>query len=226
MALLGQAAVAMWWNVAPEQRKEFYEWHSKEHFPERMGIAGFRRGSRWRSDDGAGHFVIYELADYETLTSDGYRARLNDPTPWSRKMMPHHLGMVRSQCRLEASFGFGIATFMATLRLSPQDGGDRTLHSYVHKTIADLPRRPGLTGAHFLITDTPKAVQTAEQRIRGGDAAADWIVLVSGHSDAALRDLLAGDLSERRLASEGAGAVLTTPPYRLMHAVTPQDFAD
>src|SRR6266700_8249106 len=45
MSLLGKAAVAMWWSVRPEQRAEFGDWHSHEHFPERMSIPGFRRGS-------------------------------------------------------------------------------------------------------------------------------------------------------------------------------------
>ena len=62
----GTAAVAMWWDMAPALRSEFEDWHSHEHFPERMSIPGFRRGSRWASDDGEGFFVLYELEDYET----------------------------------------------------------------------------------------------------------------------------------------------------------------
>jgi hypothetical protein len=80
MSLLGKAAVAMWWSVRPEQRSEFGDWHSHEHFPERMSIPGFRRGSRWTSTDEAeGFFVLYELEQYETLTSKAYLDRLNAP---------------------------------------------------------------------------------------------------------------------------------------------------
>lgn len=65
MSLLGKAAVAMWWNIRPEQRAEFGDWHSHEHFPERMSIPGFRRGSRWVStEDADGFFVLYELEQY------------------------------------------------------------------------------------------------------------------------------------------------------------------
>src|SRR5215469_16160685 len=119
MPLLGKAAVAMWWNVRAETRSEFGDWRSHEHFPERLSIPGFRRGSRWMStSDAEGFFVLYELAEYETLTSKGYLDRLNHPTPWSTKMMPHHLGMVRSQCRIAASFGAGVAASLATIQLS------------------------------------------------------------------------------------------------------------
>ncbi len=62
MSLLGKAAVAMWWNIPPDQRSEFGDWHSHEHFPERMSIPGFKRGSRWASTlDAEGFFVLYEL---------------------------------------------------------------------------------------------------------------------------------------------------------------------
>jgi hypothetical protein len=73
-----------------------------------MSIPGFRRGLRWTSTlDAEGFFVLYELEQYETLTSSGYLDRLNAPTPWSTKMMPHHLNMVRSQCRVERALGAG-----------------------------------------------------------------------------------------------------------------------
>jgi hypothetical protein len=99
MALLGSAAIAMWWDIAPAQRIEFEDWHSHEHFPERLSIPGFLRGSRW-SGSNDGFFVMYELETYDTLTSPHYLERLNNPTPWSTRMMPHHRNMVRSQCRV------------------------------------------------------------------------------------------------------------------------------
>jgi len=65
MSLLGKAAVAMWLNVRTEQRSEFSDWHSHEHFPERLSIPGFKRGSRWTSAlDTDGLFVMYELEQY------------------------------------------------------------------------------------------------------------------------------------------------------------------
>jgi len=101
MSLLGGAALAMWWDVAGDVRAEFEHWHSHEHFAERMAIPGFRRASRWRSaSDGSGVFVMYELENHDVLSSPAYLARLNAPTPWSTKMMPHHRGMVRTQCRV------------------------------------------------------------------------------------------------------------------------------
>ena len=227
MSLLGKAAVAMWWSVRPEQRAEFGDWHSHEHFPERMSIPGFRRGSRWTSTtDAEGFFVLYELAEYEVLTSKGYLDRLNAPTPWSTKMMPHHLGMIRSQCRLIESFGGGVATSLATIRLSPQAGREADLQAQLANTLGTLAQKPGLTGAHLLRTDTPRtSAPTAEQQIRGKDGTADWIVLLSGYDADAVEAVIAGPLSPGSLGALGAQNDPTIGRYRLAFTMTPQDVA-
>jgi hypothetical protein len=233
MPLLGKAAVAMWWSVRPEQRAEFTDWHAHEHFPERMGVPGFRRGSRWTSTldadplDSGGFFVLYELERYETLTSQGYLDRLNAPTPWSQKMMPHHLNMVRSQCRVAASFGRGVATSLATIRVSPQAGKETGLKDALVETLSDMASKPGLTGAHLLFTDTPKtASPTAEQKIRGADAAADWIVLLAGYDPQAVQDGVAGRLSPAALQQAGAKTNSTIGRYQLAFTMTPLDLAE
>src|SRR5689334_15182596 len=91
MALAGSAALAMWWDIASQVRSDFEHWHAHEHFPERLSIPGFLRASRWRSADGGdATFVLYELADHAVLESPSYLARLNAPSPWSTRLMPHH----------------------------------------------------------------------------------------------------------------------------------------
>ncbi|MCP3370441.1 hypothetical protein [Bradyrhizobium cajani] len=227
MSLLGKAAVAMWWSVRPEQRAEFGDWHAHEHFPERMSIPGFRRGSRWTSTaDAEGFFVLYELAQYEVLTSKGYLDRLNAPTPWSARMMPHHLGMVRSQCRVAASFGSGVAISLATIRLSPETGRDAELQTQLSEILGALAQKPGLTGAHLLLTDTPRtSAPTTEQQIRGRDGAADWIVLLSGYDADVVEGVIAGQLSTSSLHAAGAREASTIGRYRLAFTMTPQDVA-
>lgn len=214
------AAVAMWWNVAPEFRTEFHEWHSKEHLPERLGIPGFRRGSRWEQAETPGEFfVLYELADYATLTSDGYRARLNAPTPWSTQMMPRHRDMVRSQAHVLAATGAGVATWLVTLRLSPRPEQAAALQDHLTQRLQALVGIEGITAGWLLRTETPDTAPTHEQKIRGGDAAADWIVLLNGHNRAALAAALVVPDLERI----GATNCVETPAFRLIHSMTPAD---
>ena len=226
MPLLGQAAVAMWWDMAQAQRAEFEDWHSHEHFPERLSIPGFRRGSRWRSvENTEGFFVFYELAGTGTLTSPEYLDRLNNPTPWSTKMMPHHRNMVRSLSRVLESRGSGIGGFIATLRLSPRPGQEDALRTALATTLAALAILPGIVGGHLLQTQTPQIAPTTEQKIRGGDAAADWIVLIFANDLPSLRAVTTRDLSAERLGAAGAVPGTLSSLFQLSHAITPADLA-
>lgn len=214
----------MWWDILPAQREEFQDWHSREHFPERMGIDGFLRGSRWSNiDGGTGFFVMYELESYETLTSPGYLQSLNNPTPWSVKMMPHHLHMVRSQCKLLSSFGGGLGKAVMTIRLSPDEGQEASLLDWLKKLLARLAESRGITGAHLLQTRTPEAAMTQEQKIRGGDAVADWIVLLSSYETEVLQHAMANELSPQSLKSAGAGASITHDIYALSFSLGKHD---
>jgi hypothetical protein len=174
--MLGNAAVAMWWDVAPEVRAEWEEWHTAEHMPERLAIPGFLRGTRWVALSGApSYFVLYEVKELATLTGGAYLERLNHPTPWSLKMMPHHRNMVRSLCEVRASWGGGLPAVLGTIRFSAATD------------LPVLPRGHGLSGAHLLISVPMAGVpQTAEQKIRGGDASADRVLLVGGYDQEAV----------------------------------------
>jgi hypothetical protein len=171
--MLGNAAIAMWWDISPEVRAEWEDWHTREHMPERLSIPGFLRGSRWVSGDS--FFVLYELDTPATLTGAAYLARLNDPTPWSRKMMPHHRNMVRALCAVRDGYGGGIASVLATVR-GP----------------AAPPLPKGALSAHLLEAQPMPGAQTTEQKMRGGDATAQWTLLVGGHDEAAVKATLAG----------------------------------
>jgi len=198
--MLGAAAVAMWWNVAPGMRAEWEDWHSSEHMPERLSIPGFLRGTRWVAESGEpSYFVLYEVENLATMTGGAYLQHLNNPTPWSRKMMPHHLDMVRSLCTLRAGWGGGLPHTLATIRLS--------------KGLSDLPKRKGLTGAHLLESQPMPGAPTTEQKIRGGDRTADWVLLVGGYDGDAVRGA----------AAEAAPAGATTGFYRPAYSLTSLD---
>ena len=219
MALLGKAAIAMWWDMAAPWRAEFEDWHSHEHFPERMGIPGFLRGSRWAdASGGEGFFVMYELDRYETLVSDGYLSRLNQPTPWSSRLMPEHRGMVRSQCQVLESAGSALGRYLLTVRCSPASGGAAALRDYLRVQAEALATQPGTTGAHLLQTQTPDIAATTEQKIRGGDQAADWIYLVCGYDRRALEASLAGALAPALLQAHGAAGAHLAQVFTLCHS--------
>ena len=175
--MLGAAAVAMWWDIAPEVRAEWEDWHTNEHMPERLSIPGFLRGSRWVR--GCSYFVLYEVDTAATLTGPAYMERLNNPTPWSLKMMPHHRNMVRSLCDVRDGFGRGLGGTLATF---PE-----------RVDVAAWRERKGICTARLLQARPMAGVpQTAEQKMRGGDREAKWVALVGGFDAEAVAQALPG----------------------------------
>ena len=215
----------MWWDIAADVRADFEDWHAHEHFPERLAIPGFRRGSRWSSASGGdGMFVLYELDRHATLSSPEYLAHLNAPTPWSTRLMPHHRHMVRSQCHVVASHGGVVARYASTLRLQPVAGRDDALRSFLATLASDLARRPGLTGAHLLRHEAPAIGTTKEQEIRANaDASAEWVFVVCGYAASTIEALLVAELSAARLRAQGAAADPATGLYTLACSATERD---
>lgn len=218
----------MWWDMAPEMKSEFEDWHSHEHFPERLGIPGFRRASRWTSATGDdGIFVLYELTSYATLSSTAYVNHLNTPTPWSTRMMPHHRNMVRGQCHILESSGGGAARHVLTLQISPQQDRADELRAFFRTLGAALVRRPGIVGTHLLRHQAPPIAETTEQRIRNSaDRVVDWVFVVLGYEAPVLVALLDTDLAGAALRASGEAEGAITGLYTLSHSATPEDTAN
>lgn len=225
MAMLGTAALVLWFDVAPEAQAELAHWHAHEHFPERLAIPGFHRGSRWTdARGGEGFFVVYELQDHAVLASAPYLASLNAPSAWSTRMMPLHRGMVRTPCRVELSRGAVTARHALAVRCSPAEGGAAALRLGLGRLAEQVVGRPGLVGLHVLRHDAPAVGVTTEQKIRGlADRAADWVVVACGYDLDALLTLQAGELGDAALQVLGCRPGSTGDLHTLAYAATAAD---
>ena len=207
-------------DVAQEALPEHDDWHTHEHFPERLSIPGFLRGTRWVALRGQPrYFVMYEVKELSTLTSDAYLERLNHPTPWTSKMMPHYRGMTRGFCSVTGSFGAGIGHVGLLVRFKAATGAESSLRKRLLEDILPpLPSLPGIGSVHLFEGAVTPAV-TNEQRIRGVDAVLDWALLLTGYSEDAPTRLLHAGLGNGQLAQHGAQGVLDAM-YRMEYLGT------
>lgn len=224
MALSGKGAIIIWNGITDEARAQFYDWHNHEHMPERLGIPGFLRGSRYGATSPATQpyfLTIYELADKSIATSAPYLARLNAPSDWSRSTMLHFRHMIRALTAIERSEGSGPGGAIAAISFEDSTRGAAALKSARNSEtmIAELARMPRVTGAHLCITDPgASAAKTAESRHRNDSIVAPiGVVLIEGCDEPAVRDAVAALLSKCTLDP----AALTIGTYALQHAIGP-----
>lgn len=187
MPLLGSAAMLLSFDVEADAIDEHDRWHTHEHLPERLSIPGFHRGTRWIATEGAPRYmVLYEVESLVTLASEDYLARLNNPTPWTTKMMPHYRGMNRGLCAVLGSFGFGQGGAAVLIRFTPERSRSEDLNRWLlEEALRAVPQMTGFGSAH-LLQGAQAAAMTNEQRIRGADRGADSALILTGYDSNAV----------------------------------------
>ena len=213
MPLLGQGVLIIWHAMTPEADRDMVRWHNTEHVLERVSIPGFLRGRRY-ADAGTTlqYLDIYETESVETVRSPAYVARLNDPTSWTRRVLPHFRGTVRLGCRVTHSRGRGQGGAVVTVRLRPRAGAEDGLVRWLAADgAAALFEEPAVVGVHLLTTvaETTR-VKTAEGKLKGGEVAAaeePWplVWLVETVDSAAATGVVERHLTHERLRARETG---------------------
>jgi hypothetical protein len=223
MTAAGRGILAIWQDIAVEAEEMVQEWYNREHHVERLSVPGFLRARRFLATTGSPRvFVYYETESPAVLTSPEYMERLNTPTEWTRRVMPHFRNYSRTVCRVAAKFGAGFGGAVATVRLRPAPGRTDELAAWI--TTAALPavqERPGVTDSQFWRADhEASAIPTAERDLRSDqDTIAEWILVVGGNTpeqiDKACADVLADDM----LVACGARGEAERGLYHLIFAL-------
>jgi hypothetical protein len=200
------------WNDRTEASKRDYErWYMHEHIPERLAVPGFRTARRWEAiaADRA-FFTYYEVDSPGVLVDPAYTARLADPTPLTRSIMPHFRGMVRSVFAEIAREGGGV-------------GGALVVARYMNGAPTRLPRAAleAVDGSAIVSakvwqpapgnvpTDTPESRRRPEP-----DAVASGAIVIETAREAAALALAAS------LGRELSDAGVSIGCYRLLCAMT------
>lgn len=220
--LAGEAVVAIWNGIAPEARDAFYDWHTIEHMPERVGIPGFRRGRRYVALDTDTHpefFTLYEVDTMPVLQGQDYANRLNDPTAGTRANLQHFRDSFRALARVLVSHGPGAGGALLTIRFDFEAQHILAVRALVRA--ASEARR--VTGAHLCQADVDaSAIRTAETRGRADiQPPPSCFILVEATDAAALEHILL----DRALSGAGARGPFLRGLYRLEYSRTKTGFA-
>ena len=209
-------AMVLYYDIAADAIDDHDDWHTHEHFPERLSIPGFLRASRWVAVDGSPRYlVIYEVSDLPVLSGAPYLDRLNNPTPWTARMMVNFRGMARGFCRIVANSGAGLGREMLSIRYTPVPGRELELRDWLEAgVLPGISNRPGVVSARML-EPAAKPPMTKEQGIRGKDAEIPCVLLLTGYSADTLARIAETDLATAQFEQRGAATVVASGKYHL-----------
>ena len=227
MSLAGLGAVCIWHDLLPEARDDFYQWHNREHMPERVGIPGFRRGRRYVAvESSPEYFNLYEADSAEVLGGQDYLNRLNAPTEWTRRVVPSFRNVSRSICRVVYTQGVGQGAFMCTQRFDVGEGSrSRVVTALRQRLLPPLADHKGIAGIHFCLADEAVSkVETAEKKARSDTTQVPtWIILIEGNSAADVRagGAALGQELEPLLGDDGAAILASVYQLEFSRCKTP-----
>ncbi|MGU9982305.1 hypothetical protein ACJ4V0_19905 [Phreatobacter sp. HK31-P] len=184
--MMGQGFLAIWSDVPPEHETDYLHWMTREHAQERLAVPGFRKVRLFKSisTQSRRFFILYALDNAEVMASPAYLARLNDPTPWSRRIMPMLTNFRRGGGRVEASEGCGHGTVVAPFLA---DDGLTVAPIQLPEIVA----RDRIVAASLLHSDAgATSIQTGEKQLRSHDHGFDRLTLVEALDAGALNALL------------------------------------
>jgi hypothetical protein len=190
MPLLGKAVLAVWNNVDPAHEREFNDWYLHQHVAERVGAPGFLRGRRYRAMEGTPrYFAFYETVDEAALRAPSYTSLLENPTDWTRKVMPSFRDTERSICLPTGSLGSGIGAAATAVHFRPKPGQEAALRARITGEL--LPRlmaMPEIVAAHLWeVADDGTARANAEIALRGEpDKEIGWVIVIEATEPDAL----------------------------------------
>jgi hypothetical protein len=204
-ALLGEGVLINWMDVLPDTEAQFNDWYTHEHLPERVGIPGFLRGRRFVASDPDAHqdgkwFTVYETETLDTLASEPYLARLNNPTPWTTQIVQSLRYLSRTACNVTVSRGIGTGAHVATLEFGAAEGHADELRDWLRDTaFPRLENERHVVAVHLFEAD-PEITQVKDKTAEGGSTGtpgqqARWIVfaeLSEAGRGAAVRETLLG----------------------------------
>jgi hypothetical protein len=180
MPLAGKGMLLTSMDIDPSDEAEFYRWYDHEHLEERVAIEGFLEARRYVAHRGSPKYLcLYSTVTFDVLDSPAYRAKLANPTDWSKKTMARFKNMIRAVARVTVSRGQGRGAALGILRLRPSTEGEDRLRAALRERF-DPEQLDGIISMHLIESDPALSKPITDDPSTPNPGAGDWFVLIDG----------------------------------------------
>jgi hypothetical protein len=180
MPLAGKGMLLTSMDIDEADEADFNRWYDREHLEERVAIDGFLEARRYVAHAARPKYLcLYSTATLDVLGSPAYRARLANPTDWSRRTMARFRNMIRVVARITISRGTGRGAALGLVRLRPARDNTTQLRDALQEKLAP-ETADGIISMHLLESDAELSGPTAEIPSVRNAGANDWFVLIDG----------------------------------------------
>ncbi|HKY85908.1 MAG TPA: hypothetical protein VJL90_04005 [Pseudorhodoplanes sp.] len=196
--MFAEGMLAIWSDVPSEAETDYLHWLTREHAVERLSTAGFVSVRLFRAMDLdiRRYFIVYDLESPSALSGEDYVGKLNNPTPWTQRVMPMVRNFVRGGGRVTAASGTGHGGFAAAIVLEDANAAEAT------SLLPKLVKTDRICSARLLTVDRAgTSVATREKSLRRDDQSFANLLVFDGLDAVAVRSALD---TTKSLAPDGA----------------------
>ncbi|MDN4999703.1 DUF4286 family protein [Bradyrhizobium sp. GCM10027634] len=180
MPLAGKGMLLTSMNIDASDEADFNHWYDREHLEERVAIEGFLEARRYVAHAANPKYLcLYSTATLAVLDSPAYRARLANPTDWSRRTMARFKDMLRVVARITISKGSGRGAALGLVRLRPHPDNASAWRDALQEKLAPETCE-GIISMHLLESESELSGATPEIPAVRNEGARDWFVLIDG----------------------------------------------
>jgi hypothetical protein len=223
MPLAGKGMLLTSMDIDAADEADFNRWYDREHLEERVAIDGFLEARRYVAHAAQPKYLcLYSTATLDVLDSPAYRARLADPTDWSRATMARFKNMIRVVARISISRGSGRGAALGLVRLRPTRNNATHWRDALREKLAP-ERYDGIMSMHLLESDARLSGPTAEIPSTPNAGADDWFVLIDGTHVSAVSTVIAERFTGP--AASPSSLPISVGTYRLMWDLARCDIA-
>ncbi|MBB4371266.1 hypothetical protein GGD63_004064 [Bradyrhizobium sp. cir1] len=180
MPLAGKGMLLTSMNIDVSDEAEFNRWYDREHLEERVAIEGFLEARRYVAHAANPKYLcLYSTATLDVLDSPAYKARLANPTDWSRQTMARFKDMLRVVARITISAGTGRGAALGMVRLRPTPDNAAPWRDALQEKLAP-EKHDGIISMHLLESEPELSGAAPEIPAVRNEGARDWFVLIDG----------------------------------------------
>jgi hypothetical protein len=221
MPLAGKGMLLTSMDIDPSDEAEFNRWYDREHLEERVAIDGFLEARRYVAHRGSPKYLcLYSTQTFDVLDSPAYRAKLANPTDWSKKTMARFKNMIRAVARITISRGPGRGAALGIIRFRPAAGGEDRLRAALREKL-DPEKLDGIISMHLIESDPALSKPIADNPSSSSPGAGDWYVLIDGTGVSAISAVIAARFTGT--AAFERGAPISVGIYELMWDLAKSD---
>lgn len=178
-----QGFLAIWCEIGPDDLVDYHNWQTQEHIADRIYSPGFLGVRLFTSvDDPCAHFFLYATDSVAVMSAAPYRHILDNPSPWTRRLMPKFGTFDRAVGDKVVKIGRGFGSHVLASRLR---GDGRALDAVAARDgLRAFIHLPDTMGVRLLATDrATTGIDSLEKTMRSGrEGDFDYLLVVEALS--------------------------------------------